>query len=338
MSSERRGPRLSGAARYEKIRDLNSGSFGFVQLAKDKLTGKKVAIKFIDRGDKVNKHVKNEILNHRNLLHHHVIQFREVYLTKSHLCIVMEFAPGGDMLDYVKKKGGLTEDQARWFFQQLIIGLDYCHKMGVANRDIKLENTLLDDSPWPLLKICDFGYSKHEQLNSAPGSRVGTPAYLAPEVILNTRGSTYDGKTADMWSCGVFLYVMMIGAYPFEKPEDRRARDKLQRMIQRIVNVDYSIPSAAKMSEDCKDLLRKILVRNPKERITMEGVQAHKWFKKNLPKGAQEMNNHLKQQKNGLQSVEEITQILEKAKFKEVLKDEDATIDEELAQLTDEDF
>lgn len=98
------------------------------------------------------------------------------------------------MLEFVKKKNGLNEGEARWFFQQLIVGLDYCHQMGVASRDIKLENTLLDGGPWPLLKICDFGYSKHEQFNSKPGSRVGTPAYLAPEVILNKRGQTYDGK------------------------------------------------------------------------------------------------------------------------------------------------
>ena len=82
----------------------------------------------------------------------------------------------------------------RWFFQQLIVGVDYLHRMGVASRDIKLENTLLDGSPRPLVKICDFGYSKHEKFQSAPGSRVGTPAYLAPEVIMTTKGQTYDGK------------------------------------------------------------------------------------------------------------------------------------------------
>ncbi len=73
---------------------------------------------------------------------------------------------------------------------------------GVASRDIKLENTLLDGSPRPLIKVCDFGYSKHEKFQSAPGSRVGTPAYLAPEVIMTTKGKTYDGKVADLWSCG----------------------------------------------------------------------------------------------------------------------------------------
>ena len=105
-------------------------------------------------------------------------------------------------------------------------------QQGVVNRDIKLENTLLDSSPRPLVKICDFGYSKHEKFQSAPGSRVGTPAYLAPEVILTTRGKTYDGKVADIWSCGVMLYVMLVGAYPFERPEDKHDNQKLQKMIQ----------------------------------------------------------------------------------------------------------
>ncbi len=118
----------------------------------------------------------------------------QVFLTPQYLGIVMEFAPGGDMFEYVVKKNGLREDEARWFFQQLIVGLDYCHKrvrgqintlhvalaskpsrrlshslsmrlavlysQGVVNRDIKLENTLLDNSPRPLVKVCDFGYSK----------------------------------------------------------------------------------------------------------------------------------------------------------------------------------
>eukprot|EP00210_Caulerpa_lentillifera_P007805 g7448.t2 len=220
-----------GADRYQKIKDINSGSFGFVELAKDLLTGQNVAIKHIERGPKINKHVRNEIMNHRSLLHHHVIQFKECFLTDKHLCIVMEYAPGGDMLEFIRKRRGLNESEARWFFQQLIIGLDYCHRMGVASRDIKLENTLLDDSPWPMLKICDFGYSKHEQFNSAPVSRVGTPAYLAPEVITNKKDDQYDGKKADIWSCGVFLYVMLFSAYPFDSRADRGAHDKLQRMI-----------------------------------------------------------------------------------------------------------
>lgn len=301
---------LLGHPRYEKIRDLNSGTFGFVQLARDKSTGELIAIKFIERGDKVTKYVEREILNHRDLVHPHIVQFKEVFLTPHYLAIAMEFASGGDMFEYVVRKNGLKEDEARWFFQQLIVGLDYCHKMGVVNRDIKLENTLLDSSPRPLVKICDFGYSKHEKFQSAPGSRVGTPAYLAPEVILTTRGKTYDGKIADIWSCGVMLYVMLVGAYPFERPEDKHDNQKLQKMIQRILHVDYHIPSHVRLSDDCKDLLKKVLVADPAKRLTIDGIYSHPWYTRNLPPGVREMNDRPQPPPEGLQSKEEIARIV----------------------------
>jgi len=189
----------------------------------------------------VSKYVEREILNHRRLVHPHIIRFKEVILTDVHICIVMEYAEGGDMFDYVLKRGGLREHEARWFFQQVIVATDYVHQMGMANRDIKLENTLMDLSPKPLIKLCDFGYSKHEKLQSAPGSRVGTPAYLAPEVISTLKGDTYDGKIADIWSCGVMLYVMLTGSYPFERQGDKTSASKLQLMIARILKVDYKV-------------------------------------------------------------------------------------------------
>lgn len=300
--------------KYEKIRDLNSGTFGFVQLARVKQTNEQVAVKFIERGEKVTKYVEREILNHRCLVHPHIVQFKEVFLTPSYLCIAMEYAPGGDMFEHVVKKNGLREDEARWFFQQLIVGLDYCHRMGVVNRDIKLENTLLDSSPRPLVKICDFGYSKHEKFQSAPGSRVGTPAYLAPEVILTTKGNTYDGKIADVWSCGVMLYVMLVGAYPFERPEDKHDNQKLQKMIQRILKVDYKLPSHVRLSEECKNLLAQILVADPHKRITIDGIYNHPWYLKNLPPGVREMNDNIQAPTQGLQAESEIVRILSEAR------------------------
>uniref|UniRef100_A0A7S3QM01 Protein kinase domain-containing protein n=1 Tax=Dunaliella tertiolecta TaxID=3047 RepID=A0A7S3QM01_DUNTE len=305
---------LDNHPKYEKVKDLNSGTFGFVQLCKDKTTNELVAIKFIERGDKVTKYVEREIVNHRTLMHPHIVQFKEVFLTPVYLAIAMEFAPGGDMFEYVVKKNGLREDEARWFFQQLIVALDYCHKMGVVNRDIKLENTLLDHSPRPLVKICDFGYSKHEKFQSAPGSRVGTPAYLAPEVILTTKGKTYDGKTADVWSCGVMLYVMLVGAYPFERPEDKQDVHKLQKMIQRILHVDYAVPSHIKLSDDCKHLLRSILVADPAKRITIGQIYRHPWYTKNLPPGVVEMNNRPQPAPEGMQTVNQVKEIIEEAR------------------------
>ncbi|DBA73594.1 TPA: Serine/threonine-protein kinase sapk9, variant 2 [Trebouxia sp. C0004] len=205
--------------KYEVIRDIGSGNFGVAKLVRDKRTGELVAVKFIERGEKINKNVERELINHRSLLHPNIIRFREVFLTPTHLGIAMEYAAGGETFDRIVKAGRCSEGEARFFFQQLISGVDNCHSKGVCHRDLKLENTLLDGRPAPRLKICDFGYSKSALFDSQPKSMVGTPAYIAPEVLSRQQ---YDGEIADVWSCGVTLYVMLVGAYPFEDPLDPR--------------------------------------------------------------------------------------------------------------------
>ena len=134
-------------------------------------------MQFMQRGDKITKYIEYEILNHRVLRHPLVIQFKEAFLTKDHICIVMEYANGGTMFSYVSEAGRLREADAQWFFQQLILGIDYCHRKGIVNRDIKLENLLLMKVPnqRPCIKLCDFGYSKHDS-GGAPETKVGTLA------------------------------------------------------------------------------------------------------------------------------------------------------------------
>jgi serine/threonine-protein kinase SRK2 len=286
---------LEGHPRYQWLEDLNRGTFGFVQLAYDRVSRQQVAIKFIERGDKVTKYVQREILNHRRLIHPHIVEMREVFLTPDYLAITMEYASGGDLFSLVGRSKGLSEADARWYFQQLVISIDYCHRMGVANRDIKLENALLDSNPRPLLKICDFGYSKHENFQSAPGSRVGTPAYLAPEVILTTKGKTYNAKAADVWSCGVLLYIMLAGAYPFSRPEDERlpAPQRMHVMLQRILKLEYELPPRIAVSPEAHSLLAAMLVAQPEQRISIQQMQRHPFFLRDLPPGVAEMNDRL---------------------------------------------
>lgn len=218
------------------------------------------------------------------LRHPHVISLREVFLTQQHLVLVMEYAPGGDLFSLVQQRGGLAEDDARWFFQQVVIAIDYCHRLGVCSRDIKLENTLLDDSPRPLVKLCDFGFSKDANYHSAPGSRVGTPAYLAPEVISAGGGSKYDGKMADIWSLGVLLYVMVCGAYPFRRTDDEKLRptQRMDALLKRIQAVEYIFPSGRELSPGVKDLIGRMLVADPQKRITLGDVMRHPWFQVGL--------------------------------------------------------
>jgi serine/threonine protein kinase len=130
---------------------------------------------------------------------------------------------GGELFALIRKTRRFPENDARYFFQQLICGIEYLHHAGVNHRDIKLENTLIGGTkPGTLVKICDFGYSKRPEVEQSQcKSVVGTPAYLAPEVLAS---KPYEGAPVDVWSCGVLLYVMLVGAYPFEDPADRYAR------------------------------------------------------------------------------------------------------------------
>ena len=212
--------------------------------------------------------------------HPNIVRFIEVLLTPTDLAIVMEYASGGELFDRVLTNGRMQEDEARYFFQQLISGVDYCHSKGVAHRDLKLENALIDNSHnnTPRLKICDFGYSKHSLIDSAPKSAVGTPAYIAPEVL--KRQGQYDGRAADVWSCGVTLYVMLCGRYPFEDKTDPK---NFRKTVKRILNGEYGFPSKVALSEKCRELLAGIFQVDVAKRLTMEDIKKDEWFNVNLP-------------------------------------------------------
>ncbi|XP_068312953.1 serine/threonine-protein kinase SAPK2-like [Pyrus communis] len=294
--------------RYEIVKDIGSGNFGVARLVRDKLSRELFAVKFIERGHKIDEHVQREIMNHRSLKHPNIVRFKEVLLTPTHLAIVMEYAAGGELFGRICSAGRFGEDEARFFFQQLISGVSYCHLMQICHRDLKLENTLLDDSPAPRVKICDFGYSK-SLLHSQPKSTVGTPAYIAPEVLSKKQ---YDGKIADVWSCGVTLYVMIVGAYPFEDPEDPR---NFRKTIGRILSVQYAVPDYVRVSIECRHLLSRIFVENPEKRITIPEIKNHPWFLKNLPVEMMEGGSwQCKDINNPSQSVEEVLSIIQEAR------------------------
>ncbi|KAG6653153.1 hypothetical protein CIPAW_05G055400 [Carya illinoinensis] len=222
----------------------------------------------------------------------------------------MEYASGGELFERICNAGRFSEDEARFFFQQLISGVSYCHAMQVCHRDLKLENTLLDGSSAPRLKICDFGYSKSSVLHSQPKSTVGTPAYIAPEVLLKKE---YDGKIADVWSCGVTLYVMLVGAYPFEDPEEPK---NFRKTIHRILNVQYSIPDYVHISPECRHLISRIFVADPAKRITIPEIRNHEWFLKNLPADLMDENSRntqFEEPDQPMQSDEDIMRIISEA-------------------------
>ncbi|THG03265.1 hypothetical protein TEA_028362 [Camellia sinensis var. sinensis] len=556
-------PIMHDSDRFDFVRDIGSGNFGVARLMRDKQTKDLVAVKYIERGDKIDENVQREIINHRSLRHPNIVRFKEVILTQTHLAIVMEYAAGGELFERIRNAGRFSEDEARFFFQQLISGVSYCHTMQVCHRDLKLENTLLDGSPAPRLKICDFGYSKSSVLHSQPKSTVGTPAYIAPEVLLrqeydgkshlrsvwsstelakslievlrnardillshqlspklkawfetlaaNTNISlvlisdsiefsvpffvwfvwvicfvrpivcslssglsdsslghllrsldssglydlskfatqlvhTHDislsladsgcrlslfrlaidfelleldlvcdydcdtraglrlrhwinfgfvgesllvacfggedktweangnfiGKIADVWSCGVTLYVMLVGSCPFEDPDEPK---DFRKTIQRILQVQYSIPDNIQISRECRHLISRIFVEDPtkanfqdrviiilkrcvgilredvpplsmnlmqfdvhmQQRITIPEIRNHEWFLKNLPADLMDektMSNQYEEPDQPMQSIDAIMQIISEATIPPVgLYDLDLDMDDDMEDL-----
>ncbi|CAD5325412.1 unnamed protein product [Arabidopsis thaliana] len=307
-------PIMHDSDRYDFVKDIGSGNFGVARLMTDRVTKELVAI---------DENVQREIINHRSLRHPNIVRFKEVILTPSHLAIVMEYAAGGELYERICNAGRFSEDEARFFFQQLISGVSYCHAMQICHRDLKLENTLLDGSPAPRLKICDFGYSKnsgghlviprcasYRSCSLPTCSTVGTPAYIAPEILLRQE---YDGKLADVWSCGVTLYVMLVGAYPFEDPQEPR---DYRKTIQRILSVTYSIPEDLHLSPECRHLISRIFVADPATRITIPEITSDKWFLKNLPGDLMDenrMGSQFQEPEQPMQSLDTIMQIISEA-------------------------
>ncbi|KAF8680752.1 hypothetical protein HU200_045597 [Digitaria exilis] len=259
--------------KYELGRTIGEGTFAKVRFATNMETGEHVAIKVIEKAG-VQKHklveqIRREICTMKLIHHPNVVQLYEVMGSKTRIYIVLEFVMGGELHDIVATSGRLKEDEARRYFQQLINAIDYCHSRGVYHRDLKLENLLLDMAG--NLKISDFGLSAISDQVKNDGllhTTCGTPNYVAPEVI-DDKG--YDGALADLWSCGVILFVLLAGYLPFED-------DNIASLYIKISEAQFSCPSW--FSAGSKKLITRILDPNPSTRITVSQVQKDPWFKK----------------------------------------------------------
>eukprot|EP01023_Acetabularia_acetabulum_P009681 TRINITY_DN14381_c0_g1_i2.p1 TRINITY_DN14381_c0_g1~~TRINITY_DN14381_c0_g1_i2.p1 ORF type:complete len:360 (+),score=55.00 TRINITY_DN14381_c0_g1_i2:468-1547(+) len=297
--------------RYKKVRDIYEGTIGFTQLCQNKENQELVVIQFIQRGNTFNAQVSDSILIHQKLNHPHVIKFVESFLLNAHVAVVTEFAAGGELCNYVLNKDHLSEDEARKYFLQLVGGVEYCHQMGVKNKELKLENILLDGQSSPLLKLCN---SKYEMIRCSPKSKDVLPRHVAPEAINNQK---YDGNMADVWSCGVMLYFMLFGSHPFERQQDfERPSQKLKNLMSRISTGDYQIPTNFSVSMDCIDILSKILQIDPQKRITFQQIQQHLWFKlqENINTNQKSNGGVNLVPPKGVQSEAELKQILNCAK------------------------
>ncbi|KAK1420401.1 hypothetical protein QVD17_21961 [Tagetes erecta] len=262
--------------RYELGKLLGHGTFAKVYHARNIKTNQSVAVKVIDKAKIMDagliNQIKREISVMRLVKHPNVVRLYEVMANKANIYFAMEYVKGGELFDKVTK-GRLKEDAARKYFQQLISAVDFCHSRGVCHRDLKPENLLIDDSG--NLKVSDFGLSAVSESRRQDGllhTMCGTPAYVAPEVI-NTKG--YNGEKADIWSCGVILFVLLSAYLPFYDAN-------LMNMYKKISKGAYKCPNW--FSPGVKNLLSKILDTNPNTRITAAEIMENTWFKKGFKK------------------------------------------------------
>eukprot|EP01065_Artemidia_motanka_P053353 TRINITY_DN9880_c1_g3_i1.p1 TRINITY_DN9880_c1_g3~~TRINITY_DN9880_c1_g3_i1.p1 ORF type:complete len:489 (+),score=182.99 TRINITY_DN9880_c1_g3_i1:56-1468(+) len=278
--------------KYQLGDTLGEGNYGKVKLAQHIETGQRFAVKIVQksklREEGLEEQMKREITVQKMLIHKHVVRLFEVMQTDNNIYLVLELITGGELFDRIIQKKRFDEDTARRYFQELSVGLYYCHQQGVAHRDLKPENLLLDDHDH--IKITDFGLSNYQKAPEGSAQEggggggallqtvCGTPNYVAPEVLkTDDTGEGYNGFTADVWTCGVILFVMVAGYLPFD--EQSGNLNALFTIIQR---GEYRFPRNPAFSPELQDLIRHILVTDPKKRYSLEDIMRHKWFAKDF--------------------------------------------------------
>ncbi|XP_048711330.1 MAP/microtubule affinity-regulating kinase 3 isoform X14 [Caretta caretta] len=232
-----------------------------------KIVTVQVAIKIIDKTQlnptslqKLFREVRiMKILNHPN-----IVKLFEVIETEKTLYLIMEYASGGEVFDYLVAHGRMKEKEARAKFRQIVSAVQYCHQKHIVHRDLKAENLLLDADM--NIKIADFGFSNEFTVGNKLDTFCGSPPYAAPELF---QGKKYDGPEVDVWSLGVILYTLVSGSLPFDG-------QNLKELRERVLRGKYRIPFY--MSTDCENLLKRFLVLNPTKRGTLEQIMKDRWI------------------------------------------------------------
>ncbi|CAG8549103.1 3859_t:CDS:2 [Diversispora eburnea] len=258
---------------YLLTKTLGEGACGKVKLGKHRESGEEVAVKLIHKGVGSSKltnieSIKREIDILKSVQHPSIIKLIDVIEINDYMGIVLEYIPGGELLSYVERRHYLDEVEACRLFKQLIQGVDYLHQGNILYRDLKLENLLLDAAQ--NLIITDFGFARKFEDSDRIGSPCGTPYFLAPEIL---QEGLYAGRAADIWSCGIILYIMLVGAYPFNSNEKIEGIDGIRALYAHISATTLTFPEH--ISSEAEDLLRMMLVVNPTDRCDMEMIKSH---------------------------------------------------------------
>ncbi|TGZ66036.1 hypothetical protein CRM22_005571 [Opisthorchis felineus] len=263
----------TNVGKYRLIRTIGKGNFAKVKLAIHMATGAEVAIKIINKtlmDSTLLKRLRREITIMKTTNHPNIVRLLEIIENEDVLCLVMEYASGGEIFDYLVANGKMREKEARIKFRQLLSAIQYCHSKRIVHRDLKAENILLDRNL--NVKVADFGLANTFDYDQRLNTFCGSPPYAAPELFL---GIPYYGPGVDVWSLGVILFTLVLGHLPFD------ARD-LRELRSKIIGLNYTIPKGS-VSPECEALLRKMLVLDPKDRSSLKFLMQDKWVNMGYP-------------------------------------------------------
>eukprot|EP00056_Hartaetosiga_gracilis_P008254 m.117794 g.117794 ORF g.117794 m.117794 type:complete len:508 (+) comp12881_c0_seq4:2-1525(+) len=272
--------------KYTLERKLGSGMCGEVHLARDKSNGRKYAIKTISKktysqdgsyAGPSNEQLLAEVDILLQMKHPNIIRIHDMVDTRTYLYIVLEFAAGGELFDRVVDTNGLGEEETKYTFMQLLDAVQCLHKKGVAHRDLKPENILLSSKEkHALIKVTDFGLAKLIGPRNFMNTQCGTPTYQAPEVLDTSKWENGEGYgfAVDMWSLGVILFILLVGYPPFS--EERGIS-----LNKQIIEGDYDMPDEywGLISDEAKDLVRKLILVDPKKRLSVDEALEHPFMK-----------------------------------------------------------
>ncbi|KXJ77816.1 hypothetical protein RP20_CCG006465 [Aedes albopictus] len=252
--------------RFDIIKKLGQGTYGKVQLGINKETGQEVAIKTIKKSKIETEadliRIRREVQIMSSVQHPNIIHIYEVFENREKMVLVMEFAAGGELYDYLSERKVLSEEEARRIFRQVATAIYYCHKHKICHRDLKLENILLDENGHA--KIADFGLSNVFDEQRLLATFCGSPLYASPEIV---KGTPYLGPEVDCWSLGVLLYTLVYGAMPFDGAN-------FKRLVKQISQGDYFEP---KKPSRASPLIREMLTVCPQRRANIEQICNHWW-------------------------------------------------------------
>ncbi|XP_048007835.1 SNF-related serine/threonine-protein kinase [Megalobrama amblycephala] len=289
MAGIKRGYDGKIAGLYDLDKTLGRGHFAVVKLARHVFTGEKVAVKVIDKTklDTVaTGHLFQEVRCMKLVQHPNIVRLYEVIDTQTKLYLILELGDGGDMFDYIMKhEEGLNEELAKKYFAQIVHAISYCHRLHVVHRDLKPENVVFFEKQG-LVKLTDFGFSNKFQPGKKLTTSCGSLAYSAPEILL---GDEYDAPAVDIWSLGVILFMLVCGQPPFQEANDSET-------LTMIMDCKYTVP--AHVSNACKDLINRMLQRDPKRRASLEEIESHAWLQGVDPSPATKYNTPLVSHKN----------------------------------------